>query len=549
MGNAQTQLNESQLQRIHEIVQEVSNAFISEFKRNYNCKIIQDTLQHSPVANEGVRKRIFEPIETLPYWPIHSGQLFKLGGRRRNWKARYVELSNQADNFELVYYEKKDGPMKGSVKLNGYKIVGTDAHEDLGTVPGAPKEYGFKLVPILPSSKMRVWLMKSISEEEVRAWKDYLHDACNMVKPPLDLDPYTASAFKVAFKTTRFQYGRFEKFHLTCSEPEILAMFISDVVDNQLLRDVFRGMDTQRKEARLAIQDRIISEMQALWDLIRFQLQESQMALQESARQGADLVIASDKAMRKRVEDALSNLVLQPAMDTITTKVFPPIMQALEPPLTAVYAEVLRALQESVRGIEGDVKVSLEQLMRDVTDRESVLMSSILARLNSVDESLQSVGPFFKYDYTITDVHYDILRATLDVALRALANLKGRNFSAGSTSVPEDIIYPWSKKLAEACKMCCIYVTKDVLTRMLVNLADWQTSVAAPAREYTKNIQADMDIMLSDRVARLISLPILVDGSVEQSTNKVAYDFVSGALMDKLAAAYGCKTDDSDDET
>ena len=57
-----------------------------------------------------------------------------------------------------------------------------------------------------------------------------------------------------------------------------------------------------------------------------------------------------------------------------------------------------------------------------------------------------------------------------------------------------------------------------------------------------------MDIMLSDRVARLISLPILVDGSVEQSTNKVAYDFVSDALMDKLAVAYGCKTEDSDDE-
>ena len=546
MGNAHTQLNEVSQQRIQEIVQEVSNAFIAEFKMQYRSKLVQDTLNNSPIPYEKERQRIFDPVETVPHWMLIAGTLTKLGGRRRNWKERYVELGNQADNYDMIYYEKIDGNMKGDIKLCGYHVQPVDGSEDLGSPPGV-KEYAFKLVPKRKGSKIRVWLMKSTSEEERNQWMGFLEDACHLAKPPLDADPYTASAFKEAFKLTRFRFGNFEKFFIDSSEPECLAVMMAQIIDDQLLKEVLKDRDA-RMEAHSAIEGAITVEVGALWDLLRSQTRSVREELQRSVLKRADVIIASDKAMRQRVNDALESSIIGPALEAVKTAVLPPVMKEFESILIDVYVTLHNSILSRVKYIEGIiVEQAVNDIMHEVTNPTSSLMAPVLASAKKIYDIINEVDTFFSYDYSSDDVFYDIIRAAYDVSLRALAGLKGKPFSQ-ETVVPGEDFKQWSQKFGMACKFCCLFVTKDVLLRMVVNLPDWQTNVCNPAREYAKRLQEDMDALLEPSVAAVIQLPILVDASVKVSLDKLVFEYAKSQVLVKFEQKIELAADSDDEE-
>ena len=52
----------------------------------------------------------------------------------KNWKQRHFVALNQADNFQVKYYEKEGGKIKGTVELCGYSARSFDEEE--------VKEYG-----------------------------------------------------------------------------------------------------------------------------------------------------------------------------------------------------------------------------------------------------------------------------------------------------------------------------------------------------------------------------------------------------------------------
>jgi hypothetical protein len=92
----------------------------------------------------------------------------------KNWKKRHFIIYNEADNFKIEYYDKKNGSLKGTIEPAGYMIQ--DFDQDDNAQHGG---IGLKLVP--HQKLRRTWYVRFENEEEKNEWKPVFARACYKV--------------------------------------------------------------------------------------------------------------------------------------------------------------------------------------------------------------------------------------------------------------------------------------------------------------------------------------------------------------------------------
>ena len=199
-------------------------------------------------AGEGEYKLVPPPPATSV---IKVGTLTKRGDFKKNWLKRWFVALNEANNFDIVYYDTEpnmadfepnsDGNVeppkgKGAVKLAGYTV---QMLED--------GEVGFKLEG---NESQRPWLLRADSTEDVVAWTPVFQRACKEAQPPCDPDPLVHGAFMEAYKATRWSQRLWGSWSAWGAEEDMLGALVNEVVNKRVMYDVYHVRPRARRRGR-----------------------------------------------------------------------------------------------------------------------------------------------------------------------------------------------------------------------------------------------------------------------------------------------------------
>lgn len=176
------------------------------------------------------------PEAPVPSAELRKGVMVKLGNSFKTWKTRYFVAFNEADNYRIDYYDKEGGALRKSVELCGYRPHKFTADE----AKRHSTEFGIKLVPW--DDRRRVWYFKCADVKDRDAWMSVFETGCYRSNPPVDKDPVIAAAFKAAYTATRWNYGYYGWYSICGTEGETLGAFVCDILNRELLNDVYSGI-------------------------------------------------------------------------------------------------------------------------------------------------------------------------------------------------------------------------------------------------------------------------------------------------------------------
>jgi len=171
---------------------------------------------------------------------IKIGTLTKRGDVKKNWLKRYFVALNEANNFEILYYdhevkgeefEPEDGKvnpptkgLKGRIKLAGYSV--TKMQDGVG-------------IQLEGNESQRPWYFKAESAQDVAEWMPIFQRAAKEASPPQDEDPVVHAAFMDAYREVRWSQSLWGSWSVWGAEEDMLGELVNEIVQRRVMSDVY----------------------------------------------------------------------------------------------------------------------------------------------------------------------------------------------------------------------------------------------------------------------------------------------------------------------
>lgn len=336
--------------RMKEIIQEVVGVFSKAFPLAYKDALIAQ-VKADAQPSEDSKFLLSQP--PIPDFPLKTGTMTKRGDSHKSWKVRHFIAYNKADNFKVDYFESEGGKQKGTVSLCGYRPQHFSAEEAKENAT----EFGLKLVP--HDSRRRVWYFKCASEDDRSDWMNVLQTGCYKAAPPLNKDPLIATAFAVAFRATRWNYGYYGYYSINCTETETLSQFVTDVLERELLRDVYDniqsgpGKQSIINMLRKSVDTTVGASVGAAFTAGLGACDSMKSALESAVKASLGPIFEQEVGLKVKITESISSKV-NPYCADIGTKVAGPVTRAASAPFT-------RSFCYGVKGVYKQLKDRIEK--------------------------------------------------------------------------------------------------------------------------------------------------------------------------------------------
>jgi len=426
--------------------------------------------------------------------------LIKRGDTVKSWKNRFFVALNQADNFRVDYFESEGGKLKGSIQLCGYR----PQHYTADEAKEQNAEFGLKLVPW--DDRRRVWWLKCASEEERSDWMNIFQTSCYKANPPINKDELVSSAFKVAYRATRWSYGYYGWYSITGTEAEQLGLLVSEILDRELLSEVYNNIPTSPTKSavvsmlRKSVDTTVLASVGAAWSAGMSACESMKSALEGAVKQALAPIFEKEVAIKEKVTNSISSKI-NPFLADVGGRICTPIFRTCATPFTRAFAATIKGVTTKMRAKidNNDFKADvLEQNLKWAAREVSYWWSGPLEETNKLcyelyNGKLSDIAQLFTGGYSLYDLYNTVLEKNRALAQAAIytfgKRLKESEGSVDQKGILNEVIAKMlhDAKLYEQDLVCTIL--GSVLAQPIA------TNVTTPCTELVAPIQAMIDAL------------------------------------------------------
>lgn len=392
MGAAASAFDEPSRERAREIIEETLECFSKHFMRGYKMALVQkckmDAGHTGGGGGGGGRGRAKSFVvqadgdyQLVPPPPatdiITIGQLTKRGDVKKNWKKRWFVALNEANNFDIKYYDLPQAPkkedfkldekegklicpkkgLKGTMKLAGYgyePMVGQENIEDdeLGLV-------------ISGNEHQRPWYVKAESKADLESWTPVFQRACKEALPPVDDDILVHQAFLHAYRETRWDMWLWGSWYIWGAEEDMLGGLVMDVLMKRLLRELIDAVPAGAARSmtiaaiKKAVGQMVRAAAGTAWKTSLGAIHSVSGTLQEVASKSLGPLFEQEPKMTTKVSEAI-NEAIQPHISKLANENAKKIFDAVFGPIGDIF----------VGGVRGFAVVMKEKMASGVPPEE-----------------------------------------------------------------------------------------------------------------------------------------------------------------------------------
>lgn len=363
------------LDDIKRITTETLDTFVPVYTKSYALALI-DKLKKEAEGGEGTKWQLRTP--PVPKEPLKEGWITKQGAVQKNWKKRFFVATNAADNFQVYYFdkeEKKTDPKtkKGAIQTCGYRIKALKKEEEV-------EEFGKNAFTLKPYGRRRQWFLRcdtaaddAANAEDLKAWMGVFEYASQNARPPLNPDPVMATAFKDAYRITRWRLGVWGWYTYDRTEEEQLGAMIVDRCDSDCMGPVYAKIPRGRMERKIRSQvqdfldNTVGSAVGGVWKGAVSGIESQKETIEGKAREVLGTLFEKEAELKNTIKEKILGII-QPPLDELTKPIMTPICNCLMGPLVAAYKELLFAFHRRMTKIiaDGVEEAALKEFLRDI---------------------------------------------------------------------------------------------------------------------------------------------------------------------------------------
>ncbi len=405
-----------------------------------NTKRMRTKSFHISSAGSGEYKLVDPPPAATV---IKVGALTKRGDVKKNWLKRWFVALNEANNYDIVYYDSEPSMadlepnaegvvvppkkgLKGTMKLSGYS-VGKLEGEAVG-------------VQILGNDAQRPWYLKADTAQDVAEWMPVFQRAAKEAQAPCDKDPVIHAAFMDAYRETRWSQSLWGSWSVWGAEEDMLGQLVNEILQERVMRDIYDAVPSSpMKNTAIGMIKKAVT------DMVRAAASACWKSVTESVSTMKGPLVTAGKAVLEPLAKQ-EPIIVAKVSEAIVDKIKPPIESLCGNVAQKIFAVVLEPVSLfyvcAVKGFTQVMAAQTSQLSADPTRKLMRLRSNVWGR--GTDSMLQ-VGGCWSAD--------DALRGL--AALDALAPILG-----GKTA--STIAYATTKSVASVLEQAVFDVERQV---------------------------------------------------------------------------------------
>lgn len=346
-------------ERIKERMKSILESFAVNMAKEYAIAVV-DEVKAESAEKAKTPRRLLEAGDAD--FVIYEGSVSKEGDPGlmfSSWKDRHLVALNANDNYKVEYYDAPGGKRHGEINCCGYytRTLNKEEKEKFGG------EYGIVLVPY--QSSRRTWHIKCETEDDQNQWKQVFTQACRKAGPPEHENPVIAASFKAAFMATAYENG-VSGIRVQYSEAECLAMFIYDIIYDEVLRDCFAIVpedqmfrDKMIDTAKAFIRSTLMAGANATWTAASAAAAKTTDGVMESARGSLGPLADAEVKMMKLVKTAAQKAIGKPITNCIKDNCSG-VLKVLADRVSVAMMEAIRGFNTMAKEMEADLVAASE---------------------------------------------------------------------------------------------------------------------------------------------------------------------------------------------
>jgi hypothetical protein len=321
---------------IQRVAEEVMKAFVPAYTKQFALALVKE----AEAKRNTSPKQLFLKDPPVPSEPLMTGYLTKQGGVVKSWKKRYFVALNKANNWEIRYYMDeaayKASPDKprGTINLCYYRVEMTEekpadtdkadakVEEKPAAAAGEESKAGdggdvpeITCKPWWSSDRRRVWHIKVDTPADAAKWKDVFETAAYKAAPPLSSDHAAASAFKAAYRETRWAIGEWGWYYYGTTEQEQLGLLISDRCERGCMAEVYAKVPAKmasmvRPQLQSALDTTVGAVVAAGWKSASASVAAVAPTLRAKVEESVGPIFDAKANIKTRMSDAISGAII-----------------------------------------------------------------------------------------------------------------------------------------------------------------------------------------------------------------------------------------------
>lgn len=549
MGNSLSPIDEATQTRINELLADATKNFAIEYSKAYTQVVIK-------IAKEELtpKEDMLGPLKLKSAPPSEmkgkTGILVKRGDvSKSSWKSRFFVMQGEKGNYKVDYYDGTDdkGKLKGSIYcagLSAYEFSADDIIEF-----GEP---GIKLTPW--GWGKRTWYMKCPDDKERKEWLSAFQTACWYAKSPRDQDRAIAEAFDITIKKLRWHYWLWSWYGDSGDEPQRLAEFITDLLERNVLNEVFYKLPDNAMKSmtvdgiRKAVGGSVKAACSSAWLSSSGAVRSVSATVQASVKDLLAPLIEKETKFKETIVEKVSSTV-DPFLADKGASLLKPVLDVLFKPVADAFSYAVQDFHSSMKAKIGEDKFNERDYSSalDWTDwemayswwgpqhRAFVLVDRLYdTDLNTVATMCGNVST-----YTIYYMVLDKLRMLMRRAVYTFRELAKGIPVAEQSSVLSHVV----GLLVHDAYLVVKFVIFSILKAILQNpIAEF---VIKPSVALVEPLQKVIDEIPIPGLNILFDLPDMLEEVVTSIQDKAVLAIVGGSLaavkskLDEAAATIG----------
>ena len=367
-GIVSNPLDDAKRQEIQDTVEEVMGVFSKEFAMGYKTALIDKIRaeKEEKHAKGGYEYQLVDPPKDATV--IKAGYITKRGDVKKNWLKRYFVALNEADNYDILYFDKQVDDAKFAVgddltrsrasmaepgkvkKIGAAKLKGTMklCNYTVSSLDG--EKLGLKMEG---NDEQRPWLVKFDNEGELAEWKSVFETAAKQAQGSLSRDSVIKGGFLNAYQATRYSQGLWGYWHEFGTEEDMLGALLNEVLHRRILRDVYASIpDNPMKSMVEATVKKVVSSIVragagSAWKAAETAMSSVSKTLEDAAGKALGPILELEPKMIAKVQDLIGAKIegpIQSAVGEKAAKVFEVVLG----PLGSIYAGAVAGFKAHV---------------------------------------------------------------------------------------------------------------------------------------------------------------------------------------------------------
>jgi hypothetical protein len=514
---------------MNEIIQEVLGTFTKEFPIQFNVSLIEH-IKEEAQGEDGGDTQLLDAEDAS--YILKTGFMMKRGDVVKNWKRRYFVAKNKVDNFVIEYYETEDAPKaKGVIQPCGYKVDDFDP-EEIEEFGSENSDHGIKLVPY--DETRRAWYVNCESDEDRKEWEKIFQNAVRKSEPPVDPDPVISAAFNAAYKATRYAYGYYGWYSINCTEPEMLGKLIGDVLNRELLDDIYDNIPAgaTRNQIVSTIKKMVVTAVttavNAGWKAVLSAVDASKAAYSASVKEALSPIFEAEESIKSQIVESVGSVV-NPVMEDVGARLCQPVFSASVAHISSAYVWAIKGFHEAMTARVQRVTDKPNSLREECERAQKEVdwwYSGPLGKSNDIlwrmyHSDLSAIADCFLGGYTAYNVYYDtqdLLRKLLHNAVYTFEHI-----TAEGTD-PQAALAQTMTRLANDAKVFELQCLTDVMMGLVNSTVDEQ--IVGPAVEVVQPIND----VVPDVVKAFMNIENMTQGVIEDIVRGAMEAIVTGGL-------------------